>query len=895
MSLNEIDLVGNENRYYNLVANIFDVVVEVDLKGKFLYVSSQCEQIFGHKPEYYVGKDGFKFIHPEDIHNITEGMKQTFNGETVKLEFRIKKKDGFYAYVSARGNVIEIDGQKRFLAVIRDVTERKAMEEKLNVSKYELLVLNKINTSFLTISDDEVYREILSIILDALRSKYGVFGYIDERGDFVCPSMTKDIWEECQMSNKTNTFPRSSWRGLWGRAMLERDTKYSNENFKVPEGHIQINNALDVPIIYKGDLIGNILIGNKEGDYDNNDIRLLKSIAANISPILYNRLQTERKEQKLNESELNLRERVKELNCLYGISEFAGIQETSIDDIIIDTLNLIPPAWQFPSVTCARITYDGKKSKTLNFKETNWKIDSKIQLLDKILIIEVYYLEDKPFLKEEYDLLRDIGNRLKSIIESKKVEQKLIESEEKYRLIFENSPASISIADLNGHVYTMNKKMSEITGYTIEELNKISFRNIFINPDDLNKALEILNTEGKVRNYLSKLKDKMGREFDALFNIDVINFEGEKLLLTNMEDTRELEDLKASLYEKDLLARIFMENISGFVVLLRPSTRKIIALNKYAKDMGGIPGLTCFNTIGQSETPCPWCLAPNLWKTGEAQHLVVDALDVSWDTYWSPISDDLYLHYGFDVTEQAKREQNLKELNRIKSQLMRRTSHELKTPLVSIKGFTDLLLELKRGELESESSTIVREIKEGCLRLERLINDIIFTSKLEDSQIKLSKSLENLSELINSAVNSLKVFTQTRKQKIQIDILEEMLTMLDKDRILEVLTNLISNAIKYTPKNGNIKLKSKKTEGYFVIMIEDSGIGFTAEEEKNIFTQFGKIERYGQGFDVVSEGSGLGLYIAKKILTQHNGSIWLESEGRNKGTTFFFSLPIIKE
>ncbi len=122
-----------------------------------------------------------------------------------------------------------------------------------------------------------------------------------------------------------------------------------------------------------------------------------------------------------------------------------------------------------------------------------------------------------------------------------------------------------------------------------------------------------------------------------------------------------------------------------------------------------------------------------------------------------------------------------------------------------------------------------------------------------------------------------------------------MFTMVDKDRIQEVLTNLISNAIKYTPKNGIIKLESKTTEGYFVSMIEDNGIGFTAEEKKNIFTQFGKIERYGQGFDVVSEGSGLGLYIAKKILTQHNGSIWLESEGRNKGTTFFFSLPFVKE
>ncbi|HDZ17414.1 MAG TPA: PAS domain S-box protein [archaeon] len=496
-------------------------------------------------------------------------------------------------------------------------------------------------------------------------------------------------------------------------------------------------------------------------------------------------------------------------------------------------------------------------------------------------------------LKRSEKKLRDLSQELEQKVEERT--KKLKESEEKYRLIFENSPAGISIADLDGYVYTMNKKMSKITGYTIEELNKIGLRNTYVNPEDLKKAVEMLNTEGKVRNFLSKLKDKKGRVFDALFNIDVINFEGKKLLLTNVEDIRELQDLKASLYEKDLLARIFMENISGFVVLLRPSTREIISMNKYAKDMGAIPGLTCYSTIGQSETPCPWCLAPKLWKTGEAQNLVVDALDIAWDAYWIQITDDLYLHYGFDITEQAKREQNLKELNQIKSQLLRRASHELKTPLVSIKGFTDLLLELKTEEFESNTLSVVREIKDGCLRLEHLVNDIIFASKLESSQIKLSISLENLSELIISAVDTLKGFTQARKQKILIDLPEEMFTLLDKDRIQEVLTNLISNAIKYTPKNGTIKLKSKMNKGYFVIMIEDNGIGFTPEETKNIFTQFGKIERYGQGFDVISEGSGLGLYIAKKILTQHKGSIWLESEGRNKGTTFFFSLPIIKE
>ncbi|TFF69069.1 MAG: ATP-binding protein, partial [Promethearchaeota archaeon] len=101
-----------------------------------------------------------------------------------------------------------------------------------------------------------------------------------------------------------------------------------------------------------------------------------------------------------------------------------------------------------------------------------------------------------------------------------------------------------------------------------------------------------------------------------------------------------------------------------------------------------------------------------------------------------------------------------------------------------------------------------------------------------------------------------------------------------------VITNLLSNAIKNTPPNGNIIIKLTESIDSFYFSIKDTGVGLSEEDMNKLFTKFGKIERYGQDLDVDIEGSGLGLYISKEVIDLHGGSIWVESEGRNKGCTF---------
>jgi PAS domain S-box-containing protein len=255
----------------------------------------------------------------------------------------------------------------------------------------------------------------------------------------------------------------------------------------------------------------------------------------------------------------------------------------------------------------------------------------------------------------------------------------------------------------------------------------------------------------------------------------------------------------------------------------------------------------------------------------------------------------LFLVCGAIEIEQRRWQvqQHLEEQYKIKTDLLSRTSHELKTPLISIKGFTDLLLTLHTSKMDTDMISILDDIKEGSRRLEEIINSLLESSSLDQGKLELNRATEDLSFLIKFVVRDLRGLSETRDQKILFEVQEYLTASFDKERMYEVISNLLVNAIKYTPPGGEIRIRSEIKEKFYIISVEDNGIGLNEDEMTRIFKQFGKIERYGKGWDVDAAGSGLGLYISKKIVELHGGEIWVESEGRNKGSKFYFSVPII--
>ncbi len=179
------------------------------------------------------------------------------------------------------------DLEGEFTIIATDITDRKLAEEALTRQQRSIRLNNRIANVFLTASHNEVFADVLDVILIALDSRFGFFGYIDEAGDLVCPSLTGDVWDQCQMSEKNIVFPRTSWGGLWGRSLMEKQTLIANESLQVPEGHVALDNALATPIVYNDNLIGLFVAANKAGGYDQDDRGLLESVATQTAPILF--------------------------------------------------------------------------------------------------------------------------------------------------------------------------------------------------------------------------------------------------------------------------------------------------------------------------------------------------------------------------------------------------------------------------------------------------------------------------------------------------------------------------------------------------------------------------------------------------------------------------------
>lgn len=150
----------------------------------------------------------------------------------------------------------------------------------------------------LTTPEQQMYADVLDLLLGVFQSEFGYFGYINTAGDLVCPSMTRHIFAACQVPDKDVVFPRAIWGGLWGRILLERRSLIKNDSHVVPQGHLPIGRSFGSPILYRGVLIGQLHFANRLTDYTGEDVTLLERTCEFLAPVLNARLRHDEEQRR---------------------------------------------------------------------------------------------------------------------------------------------------------------------------------------------------------------------------------------------------------------------------------------------------------------------------------------------------------------------------------------------------------------------------------------------------------------------------------------------------------------------------------------------------------------------------------------------------------------------
>ena len=240
--------------------------------------------------------------------------------------------------------------------------------------------------------------------------------------------------------------------------------------------------------------------------------------------------------------------------------------------------------------------------------------------------------------------------------------------------------------------------------------------------------------------------------------------------------------------------------------------------------------------------------------------------------------------------ELSRANEKLQQFDEVKSNFISVVAHQLRTPLSGIKWTLNMILNGEMGELNNDQKTFLMKSYESNNRMITLVNDMLDTDRIQSGKAHFGFRHVNIVDLLDNVL--FEISPEAAKKKISIEFKKRLENLpqayIDPESMRAVFQNLLDNSIKYTMENGKIELDVEKKDNFLLISISDDGIGIPEAEQKKIFDRF---FRAGNAVKLQTDGSGLGLYIAKEIVEKNGGKIWFQSlEG--KGSTFCFTVPL---
>ncbi|MFX0114991.1 MAG: PAS domain S-box protein, partial [Candidatus Hodarchaeota archaeon] len=576
--------------------------------------------------------------------------------------------------------------------------------------------------------------------------------------------------------------------------------------------------------------------------------------------------------------EHELRERLKELNCLYEISKIVERPAISLSEILQEVAQLLPSAWQYPDIAGACITLEEQ-----SFSTENFKLSPRIQKADlrirgqKMGEIAVSYAVKPPgsfsaenlFLREEQLLINSIAERLGRVIELKQADQALRQSEETYRTLISTSPDAVTVTDLEGHITFASQRTAQLHGFLNSEelLGKNAFD--LIAPEDHEIAMKNLNKTleaGSVRNAEYTLLRKNGSRFVGALNAALIkNGSGEpEAFIATTRDISDLKKAEKALQASEETFRRTFEAIPDPAYLWERQMDNRITLSKanqaaFQISKGGVGSfmgielnelyqdrpeiiLTVMHVLNTGETRQEEMLY-KFQTTAEQRWLLVD--------YARP-SDGKVLVIAKDITERKRDEEKFTRQRMELSEFAHAMAHDLRNRLNNIQGYASLIQ--KRND-----PSYAAKIKDLVFNINELLSHSLTLA--EAGLIAEKSSQLDLTEVICS------VAEEVIPENITFEYDFLPLVTGDREKLSQIFQNLFENAVTH----GNptkIEVRRSDSEEGISIMIANDGKLIPKELHSKIFER---------GFSTKEGGSGMGLAIITRVVEAHGWHIALES------------------
>lgn len=445
---------------------------------------------------------------------------------------------------------------------------------------------------------------------------------------------------------------------------------------------------------------------------------------------------------------------------------------------------------------------------------------------------------------------------------------------------------------------TLSKKAKEIE--TLEELDRIAKMlvrrdfELMGTREELEEEKKILEIKVKARTseleeLAEGLEETVKKRTKDLEKKAAELEESKSALLNILEDIEEAKSEAEE--ERDKTVSIINNLVDGLLVF--DTENKLILINPWAENFLGIQAKEAAGKSISELTEFP-NFKPLTNILGEGQKKIFRK-ELS-------LSENLSLEIsGVPIMSGEKRLGNLiimhdvtreKLIERMKTEFVSLSAHQLRTPLSAIKWTLRILLDGDLGQITDEQRNHIEKTYQSNERMINLINDLLNVTRIEEGRYLYKSIAVSPEEIVRSRINSYKEKAEKEKIFLEFKKPEKKLSkvMLDVEKMGLAIDNLLDNAIIYTPQGGVVVISLKETEKNLEFSIKDTGIGIPAVQQKRLFTKF---FRGTNAVKIDTEGTGLGLFIAKNIIEAHGGKIWFESE-EGKGTTFYFTLPKIE-